>query len=240
MFVMNGRKRMKIRKGFVSNSSSSSFIVYDKNDTMIEPQIKPDLIYDVEDWIGYDSEKVKEVGMYYQLAPTITLPTREGKSEFGWDFERCYDILGKLNWCAIQLLYAKKRESNLYIMKIDNNTERVSIYEMIRNFEEVMRDELHLNIKFDYNSIEDDSPEGEWAGIDHQSTITENIWINEFFADKEAIKAFLCGENSYYQGGNDNSDYPDSYLESWKKMDPKEYEEYMLEKECGVNWETYD
>lgn len=220
---------MKIRNGFVSNSSSSSFIVYDKNDTMIEPQIKSNLIYDVEDWIGYDSEKVKEVGMDYQLVPTITLPTHEGKSEFGWNFERCYDILGKLNWCAIQLLYAKKREENLYIMNLNDKLEGVSIYQMIRNFKEVMREELNLNVKFDYNSIEDDSPEGEWASIDHQSKITENIWIAEFFADKEAIKAFLCGETSYYQGGNDNSDYTDSYLESWKKMDPDEYEEYMKE-----------
>ena len=114
-------------------------------------------------------------------------------------------------------------------MNLNDKLEGVSIYQMIRNFKEVMREELNLNVKFDYNSIEDDSPEGEWASIDHQSKITENIWIAEFFADKEAIKAFLCGETSYYQGGNDNSDYTNSYLESWKKMDPDEYEEYMKE-----------
>lgn len=211
---------MKIRCGFVSNSSSSSFIVYDKSDTMIEQQIPKDIVYYTEDWVAPSMNGHFD----FRMVPTITLPSHLGKSEFGWDFERRYDIMSRLNWCAIQILLAKRRDLDTIYQN-----QHIDWYEMSRNFKNVVYNDLGYNVKYDYNSIESDSPEGDWAGIDHQSTAYEDLSIVAFFLDKYAIKAFLCGEHSYYQGGNDNCDYTDEWLESCKKMDYRFYEEYVKE-----------
>ena len=71
---------MKIRNDFVSNSSSSSFIVI--NDTN---KIYPD----VQD--------------YHTEYDPLMLPTDEygGECCFGWEFEKYRSFWSKLNWCAI-------------------------------------------------------------------------------------------------------------------------------------------
>ncbi len=211
---------MKIRRGFVSNSSSSSFIVYDKSDTMIEQHIPENMVYYTEDWVAPSMNDHFD----FKLVPTINLPCELGKTEFGWDFERRHDIVTRLNWCAVQLLFAKKRD--LYCNYKDQH---IAWYDMVRNFKDVVYRELGYNVRFDYNSIEDDGVDGGYANIDHQSAAYEDLSIAAFFLDKEAIKAFLCGEHSYYQGGNDNCDPTEEWLESCKKMDPESYEEYIEE-----------
>lgn len=68
---------MKIQQGFVSNSSSSSFIVI--SDKGNEENLK------LPDW-----------------CENIT-PFVKGKRTFGWENEKCNDFFTKLNWVILQL-----------------------------------------------------------------------------------------------------------------------------------------
>lgn len=169
---------MKIRKGLVSNSSSSSFVVYYEEDNLIKPEI-------MASWLD-DSQK------------NILLPSRYGCLYFGWGFERDYDFLSKLNWCFIQANYIKETQP-----------------QCLENLEEVLREELDLGITINTELLDD------WhTGVDHQSASYEEITVQWFLENKELIRAFIFGEHSYYQGGNDNSDYEESseYAESLKIM----------------------
>ena len=73
---------MKIRQGFVSNSSSSSFIVISKG-KCIHPS-----------WYGQD----------------LVIFGDCGNSQFGWEFERWNDIESKINFCYIQARDVKRED----------------------------------------------------------------------------------------------------------------------------------
>lgn len=76
---------MKKRLGFVSNSSSSSFVVVSKNSFEIKQTLS---MSDGHLILG-------ELG---------------GDDEFGWDFIEYDDFLTKLNWVCLQADYAKNKE----------------------------------------------------------------------------------------------------------------------------------
>jgi hypothetical protein len=82
---------MKIRNGFVSNSSSSSFIVINSNFIKI-PSI-------------------------YEGTPIII--GESGETEFGWQTEKYFDFESKLNFCYLQAMYAYERSDNDYFDMID-------------------------------------------------------------------------------------------------------------------------
>ena len=69
---------MKIRQGFVSNSSSSSFIVIAQGD--IDPPLYPN--------------------------EPIDLTDNSGHKDFGWDHDHFYDFESKLNFAFLQTMYA--------------------------------------------------------------------------------------------------------------------------------------
>ena len=76
---------MKIRNSFISNSSSSSFIV-------IDSKINPDLNLFIDDGIFILGEK--------------------GEYEFGWQNEKYRDLNSKINFCYIQAKYMVERSTN--------------------------------------------------------------------------------------------------------------------------------
>ncbi len=76
---------MKIRCDFVSNSSSSSFIV-------------------IADSIG----KIEDLSIYNEDGEFIVPNENIGKHEFGWEFETTSDFFSKLNFCAMQCFYSKE------------------------------------------------------------------------------------------------------------------------------------
>lgn len=67
---------MKIRNGFVSNSSSSSFIVIGSN--VQDLQLKDETL---------------EIGRY-------------GETDFGWGPETIFDMHSRINFCLLQALYS--------------------------------------------------------------------------------------------------------------------------------------
>ena len=207
---------MKIRKGFVSNSSSSSFIVpdirvpealdYSPLRSFFNPN-KP-----VLDYKG-DSRR-----MY-----SITLPLVEGHRYFGWAETRYTDFADKLNYLFLQIqsLYQNVRLKN----KLEYALEKAlkSICEKAYNLEELKYGEFA--VKVDYNYLLPSTSVFESIYdfksiyyIDHQSTWGENEpSIVKYFAQNEPsadlIEKYLVGR-SYIQGGNDNDDMSPEYHDS--------------------------
>ena len=108
---------MKIRLDFVSNSSSSSYIVI-------------------------CTDGIETYNFNYQ---NIQLPAFEhGTSQFDWEVRDIYDIWSKLNFCALQLLLLKgvQDRNDEYSKKCNWNGSYYRCYNM---FVDVCKDILHLD-----------------------------------------------------------------------------------------------
>jgi hypothetical protein len=75
---------MKIRKGFVSNSSSSSFVVIDTSKGFISPSALKN--------------------------PTLVVDGNLGETEFGWGADVLYDYGSRIIFAYLQTTYAKNPE----------------------------------------------------------------------------------------------------------------------------------
>ena len=190
---------MKIRTDYVSNSSSSSFIVIVNSGTDRTEEIKSDFLSYKEDWTSYQ------------------IPNTNGKHEFGWEWEDTNSFEGKLNFVAIQLLY-------LFMEKI-SNTEREywsrpytgkdfdRLYDMLQK---VCKERFGFNVRLNPDVINTDIGFSEDRGgyygfttladgfyIDHQSASSEGSCM-EMFESEDTLYDFLRFDESYIRGGNDN------------------------------------
>lgn len=162
---------MKIRNGFVSNSSSCSFAVNIKSDNPFK-EFKYALPGDCYD--------------YKKNVKTLTLPSKKGKYSFGWEMDRDYSTLSKLNYLAIQILHTSPEEKSLYKKMIEDAIHQV---------------DDTVKILWNDKSVEWNSP-CFFAGIDHQSLGLESL--PHVLDSVESIKNFIFNEETYIQGGNDN------------------------------------
>ena len=194
---------MKTRNDFVSNSSSSSYIV----------------IVDNGEPCCMLPESVKKSMWRYQV------PNKDyGCKEFGWQEEAYSTFADKLNWCGIILLdlYAACRRAELKggvkgkkACKIDAhyNEYREKFFLWKTMLEKVCEEKFGLKIYIDLEWLTthggdelDDCAYISTSGcyIDHQSDIFEEPANGKMFASEEALYNFLAYEDSYIQCGNDN------------------------------------
>ena len=189
---------MKTRNDFVSNSSSSSFIIIANSGTDRTDDIKSDFMSYKDDWTSYP------------------IPNTIGKHEFGWEWEDTNSFEGKLNFVGIQLLY-------LFIEKISNEDRKYyrpytgkdfdRLYDMLKK---VCKERFGFNVRLNPDIINTEIGFSEDRGgyygfttlatgfyIDHQSASSEGSCM-EMFDSEDALYNFLRFDESYIQGGNDN------------------------------------
>jgi len=221
---------MKIRSGFVSNSSSSSFIV-DISDVFM---------------IQHMPEKLKDTKTLY--VPYIF----GGEFEFGRQRQNYKDFGSRLNWAYMQAKYAQNA-ANHYKTEEEKyrawSKEDIKFYDEIskRNdiqlLEEVLKEHLNIDkvewkIRLDAEEYDgftnsknmksypnEDIP---FMGgyIDHQSINREEDY-NKIFGNKETIFNWLFGVDNYVACRSDEYDDADD-LEVDHRQD---YVEYILYKD---------
>ncbi len=218
-----------IRNGFVSNSSSSSFIVYyDKNDKT--PMTKK--FWKVNKYYDYDGRGNKEC---YFTEHAITLPFTKGNMEFGWEWTSYKDFYSKVNYVFYQAFKLEdkvpKHISHVSIYRYHEDSYELSpmevVIEAIRDIYAKMagKDRERLYITIDYNLLFSDGANkgNKEYNIDHQSILDTKvgdleIYRNTIFHNKDRMIDFLLHDDFYIQGGNDNvEDYPSSWKEDWLK-----------------------
>lgn len=105
---------MKIRKGFVSNSSSSSFVI-----------VANGLLEEIT--LNEDKYVIGELGQY----------------EFGWDIDDYFDIDTKINWAYLQASYLK-RNGIYHCSEEDKAKWKVKGQEYLKMLTDVIKDTLHV------------------------------------------------------------------------------------------------
>lgn len=176
---------MKTRFDYVSNSSSTSFIVIEK-------------CADIND-------------KRYHYDEPLILPNEYGCCEFGWQDARYDDFLSKLNWCAIILNEIHQAKNDTRTFEIDEsdaswytNAKRKMIT-FCENYDKYVNMLIgvckkHFNLEIKLNFDEDRL----FFYIDHQSGVFEKPENVKMFESEDTLYTFLASPHSYIQCGNDN------------------------------------
>lgn len=211
-----------IRQGFVSNSSSSSFIVYYPKESKNYKES------------NYYKGLWKSIGPtednLYHLTDVCTLPFKDAQTHFGWTFERFHNIKDKVNYCLLQAIDLAMDLKNFRpyeaAMGDWGPDEKASpfgilikaLYKIHKKYRD--RDLRFLRLEFDWNALLDYSIYDVMQSvfIDGNSYVgdwSKSFPNNEIFFNSDKMVEFLLDADYYVQGGNDNS-WNDEWDESLK------------------------
>lgn len=185
---------MKVRVDFVTNSSSSSFIVISNED-----YTKEDLELLRGHLDDYAMERFKEIGIF-----------EKGKHQFGWEEEKSYDFESKINFLLIlvgrlasSLKDYEDGEDHYYIDKSNYEEYSGKMKEYDKNLTDALS-EIGIET-IDWKKIIEkmNYKNDNYAYIDHQSNIFERDY-SDLLESVENIKEFLFNDKSCIITGNDN------------------------------------
>ncbi len=176
---------MKTRHGYVSNSSSSSFVMVPEKAVKAMHARKEPL-----DDRSYLAEMCKrEIERKDELNEGRWIGLfDDGVKEFGWDIENYYDEQTKWNWMVLQAYYGGREWTQF---STDEYRKKLEDY-----LEYLVGREIHI----DWDGIaklENDCD----AYIDHQSIDSEETFDT---VDRLGISEFLLSQDAFVHTDNDN------------------------------------
>jgi hypothetical protein len=172
---------MKLRMGFISNSSSSSFIVIGE-DKWEKPIFEKELFSDNIIFIPQTFNRKKN--------------GTDNNFQFGWEEVEYNDFASRLNWAVLCAMYCSARnwkEMLIDVLKKDFGVDDVIINLELDNVAELNGDIYYKN---PYNKV--------FAYIDHQSEPNEKPENAAMFKNKKTLRNWLYSKDSEIIGGNDN------------------------------------
>lgn len=174
---------MKIRQGFVSNSSSSSFILIDHAFSVSDEKYKRDF----ENFRSWLSEHVywssERQAFFFRYVPD---------SEFGWEQTLYNEWWEKFDFMLLQVKLTGRSDE-------EYGKHHETLLAWFQQFDPSIK---YIIIPEEYTD-DDSGVEYHIGYIDHQSVGDENLSMLE---SVDTINKFIFSEKSYILNGNDNSD----------------------------------
>jgi len=185
---------MKTRSDFVSNSSSSSFIVISDE--------------------GKDQSA--SIAKRFYGEEEIGVPFADyGCKEFGWQTEKYYDVFSKINWAALILLTTKRIEEHSTpeeLLKQHVGKPWSIASDMEALLKKVCKEHLGISIFLRQKDPNEDPWGSDRLGyIDHQSDAGESPENALMFESEKSLVDFLFNDASYIDNSNDNGGRDEEY-----------------------------